>query len=96
MVGDNLKDVQLQQIVDKTIIYADKDGDGMVSFDEFCNVRRFSPSLLDSHRLHWVASEVGVALLCEVHLPRVGLAVPLALTLRATMNKRCALHFANS
>ena len=39
MVGDNLKDVQLQQIVDKTIIYADKDGDGMVSFDEFCAVR---------------------------------------------------------
>eukprot|EP00037_Helgoeca_nana_P014227 m.132580 g.132580 ORF g.132580 m.132580 type:complete len:177 (-) comp22460_c0_seq1:937-1467(-) len=38
MVGDNLKDVQLQQIVDKTIIYADKDGDGMVSFEEFCNV----------------------------------------------------------
>jgi hypothetical protein len=41
MVGDNLKDVQLQQIVDKTIIYADKDGDGMVSFEEFCNVRGF-------------------------------------------------------
>ena len=39
MVGDNLKDVQLQQIVDKTIIYADKDGDGMVSFEEFCGVR---------------------------------------------------------
>jgi hypothetical protein len=27
------------QIVDKTIIYADKDGDGRVSFDEFCAVR---------------------------------------------------------
>ena len=38
MVGSNLKDTQLQQIVDKTIIYADKDGDGRVSFDEFCAV----------------------------------------------------------
>ncbi|OQV15999.1 Calcineurin subunit B type 1 [Hypsibius exemplaris] len=28
MVGNNLKDLQLQQIVDKTIMYADKDGDG--------------------------------------------------------------------
>lgn len=26
MVGDNLKDDQLQQVVDKTIMYADKDG----------------------------------------------------------------------
>jgi serine/threonine-protein phosphatase 2B regulatory subunit len=34
-VGSNLKDQQLQQIVDKTIIQADKDGDGKVSFEEF-------------------------------------------------------------
>ena len=32
MVGNNLKDTQLQQIVDKTIIYADKDKDGKISF----------------------------------------------------------------
>ncbi len=32
MVGNNLKDTQLQQIVDKTIIYADKDNDGKISF----------------------------------------------------------------
>lgn len=38
MVGNNLKDTQLQQIVDKTILYADKDGDGRVSFSEFCAV----------------------------------------------------------
>jgi len=38
MVGNNLKDPQLQQIVDKTIIYADKDGDGKISFDEFSAV----------------------------------------------------------
>ena len=30
MVGNNLKDTQLQQIVDKTIVYADKDGDGKI------------------------------------------------------------------
>ena len=35
MVGNNLKDSQLQQIVDKTILQADLDGDGKVSFDEF-------------------------------------------------------------
>lgn len=35
MVGSNLKDAQLQQIVDKTIIYADKDNDGKISFEEF-------------------------------------------------------------
>ncbi|KAI9635370.1 uncharacterized protein MKK02DRAFT_36676 [Dioszegia hungarica] len=35
MVGNNLKDQQLQQIVDKTIMEADKDGDGKLSFDEF-------------------------------------------------------------
>jgi Ca2+-binding EF-hand superfamily protein len=35
MVGNNLKDTQLQQIVDKTIIYADKDNDGKISFVSF-------------------------------------------------------------
>jgi len=35
MVGNNLKDGQLQQIVDKTIMEADKDGDGRLSFEEF-------------------------------------------------------------
>uniref|UniRef100_A0A673L5T6 Protein phosphatase 3, regulatory subunit B, alpha a n=1 Tax=Sinocyclocheilus rhinocerous TaxID=307959 RepID=A0A673L5T6_9TELE len=38
MVGNNLKDTQLQQIVDKTIVNADKDGDGRISFEEFCAV----------------------------------------------------------
>lgn len=38
MVGNNLKDSQLQQIVDKTIMYADKDEDGKISFEEFCTV----------------------------------------------------------
>lgn len=35
MVGSNLKDQQLQQIVDKTIMEADLDHDGMISFEEF-------------------------------------------------------------
>ena len=36
MVADNLGDVQLQQIVDKTIQRFDKDGDGKISYQEFC------------------------------------------------------------
>ena len=35
MTGKNLTDCQLQQIVDKTIVYLDKDEDGKISFDEF-------------------------------------------------------------
>ncbi|KAM8801520.1 calcineurin subunit B type 2 [Rhynchonycteris naso] len=38
MVGDNLEDWQLQQLVDKTIITLDKDGDGKLSFEEFSAV----------------------------------------------------------
>src|SRR5215469_14164242 len=38
MVGNNLKDNQLQQIVDKTIMEADKDMDGKISFEEFCAI----------------------------------------------------------
>ena len=38
MVGSNLKDMQLQQIVDKTIMEADKDRDGKISFEEFANM----------------------------------------------------------
>lgn len=36
MVGNNLKDTQLQQILDKTIINRDKDGDVRIFFEEFC------------------------------------------------------------
>ena len=36
MVGNNLGDTQLQQIVDKTIQQFDLDGDGKISYDEFC------------------------------------------------------------
>ena len=38
MVGNNLNDVQLQQLVDRTIIKADEDLDGKISFEEFCKM----------------------------------------------------------
>lgn len=38
MVGGNLKDQQLQQIVDKTIMEADKNGDGKLDFHEFLDM----------------------------------------------------------
>jgi serine/threonine-protein phosphatase 2B regulatory subunit len=36
LVGDNLTDIQIQQITDRTLIAADKDMDGKISYDEFC------------------------------------------------------------
>ncbi|WBW74934.1 serine/threonine protein phosphatase PP2B (calcineurin B) regulatory subunit [Schizosaccharomyces osmophilus] len=38
MVGNNLREDQLQQIVDKTIMEVDKDCDGKISFEEFKQV----------------------------------------------------------
>nr|ALS04147.1 calcineurin subunit B isoform 1 [Acartia pacifica] len=38
MVGSNLKDTQLQQMVDKTINALDKDEDGKINFEEFCGI----------------------------------------------------------
>jgi serine/threonine-protein phosphatase 2B regulatory subunit len=40
MVGTNLGDTQLQQIVGKMMRAADKDGDGKISVDEFANFTR--------------------------------------------------------
>lgn len=37
MVDKNLKDEELQQIVDKTLMEADLDGDGKLNFEEFKN-----------------------------------------------------------
>ena len=38
MVGTNLTDTQLQQVVDKTIVQLDKNQDGMISYQEFCDI----------------------------------------------------------
>ena len=38
MVGNNLNDTQLQQLVDRTIVKADKDFDGKISFSEFSDM----------------------------------------------------------
>jgi len=38
MVGNNLNDIQLQQLVDRTVIKADEDFDGKLSYDEFCKM----------------------------------------------------------
>lgn len=46
MVGNNLTDDQLQQVVDKTMIYSDKDGDLRISFQEFYDA--IGPSLRES------------------------------------------------
>jgi serine/threonine-protein phosphatase 2B regulatory subunit len=35
LVGENFDDVQIQQVVDRTIIMVDKDMDGLISYDEF-------------------------------------------------------------
>ncbi|XP_007544224.1 calcineurin subunit B type 1-like isoform X1 [Poecilia formosa] len=43
MVGSNLQDAALQQAVDKTILSADRDGDGRISFHEFCTVSGSAP-----------------------------------------------------
>ena len=47
MVGSNLTEKQLQEIVDKTIYYADKDGDGKISFEEFSDVSLFGQQVQD-------------------------------------------------
>ncbi|XP_012493742.1 PREDICTED: calcineurin subunit B type 2 [Propithecus coquereli] len=40
MVGNNMRDWELQQLVDKTILILDTDGDGKISFEEFSAVVR--------------------------------------------------------
>ena len=44
MTGDNLTDVQLQQIVNRTILYLDQNSDGKIGMQEFIKgkIRRFN------------------------------------------------------
>ena len=37
LVGDNLTDIQIQQLSDRTLITADKDLDAKTSYEDFCN-----------------------------------------------------------
>lgn len=36
MVGANISEEQLSSIAERTIVEADENGDGMISFEEFC------------------------------------------------------------
>lgn len=69
MVGSNLKDTQLQQIVDKTILFHDKDGDGKISFKEFCDVSVFySILILDSKIVAWCSISLQYTKKLKMHL----------------------------
>lgn len=37
LVGDNLTNIQIQQLTDRTIIAADKDLDGKLGYEEFAS-----------------------------------------------------------
>ena len=47
MTGDNLTDTQLQQIVNRTILYLDKDSDGLIGLDEFTQGMLMLSKLID-------------------------------------------------
>lgn len=38
MAGNNITDIQLQEVINKTFLFAGKDRDGTFSFDEFCSL----------------------------------------------------------
>lgn len=66
MVGSNLKDQQLQQIVDKTIMEADLDKDGKISFEEFTKMVEntdVSMSMTLGKSTHVLYSMLGVRML---------------------------------
>jgi hypothetical protein len=67
-VGSNLNEVQLQQIVDKTILEADQDKDGKISFQEFVKVRTAACLIYSS-----VLS--ALIIFCSLSLPRAAVAV---------------------
>ena len=64
MVGNNLRDQQLQQIVDKTIMEGDKDGDGRLSFDEFTQMVSATDILkqMTLEALFWIFETLFVSL----------------------------------
>jgi len=54
MVGPNLLDTQLQQVVNRTILYADDNVDGKISFSEFCNLIGDSTDIGNMLKTHHV------------------------------------------
>ena len=62
MVGDNLSEVQLQQLVDRTIALGDSDFDGKLSFEEFSKVETTQQLsitvLLTMHSYRWWPNQI--------------------------------------
>lgn len=46
MCGSNLTDIQLQQLIDHTFMMCDKDNDGRITFQDFCQATKNS----DAHK----------------------------------------------
>lgn len=89
MVGSNLKDQQLQQIVDKTIMEADLDKDGKISFEEFTKMVEST----DISMSMTVGMLSGIVPMSEgapscVYLMRSGTVHELMLTKQQTSSKR--------
>lgn len=72
MVGNNLKDQQLQQIVDKTIMEADLDKDGKISFDEFKKMVENTDVSISMTLGESTFDPVGWCGVCASQLTRVG------------------------
>ena len=54
IIGNSFSDDQLQQVVDKTIIEADKDRDGKISYEEFCGiVLKNSENITEKLTINW-------------------------------------------
>lgn len=83
MVGNNLKDIQLQQIVDKTIMEADKDGDGRISFEEFTDMVESTDVNLSMTLSRFFLSSN----LCGIYgLNRLGADMPRRSNIRSTLS----------
>ena len=70
MVGDNLTNIQLQQLVDRTLISADKDQDGKISFEEFCDYcKDMKIAEMLSMKLFWFISSINNLFLFSLIIP---------------------------
>ena len=52
MTGNSLIDIQFKQLVNRTILYADKDKDGKISFDEFSNLFNNNEIVLNNKEIN--------------------------------------------